>query len=149
MKLPMNQADEYSGIPTYKMVDNQNDDLPIYIRKYRAEKLTTVLHGHESIQVNYVLRGSLTHIINNSSYELVKGDIFIIPPYIPHRLAFKENCGCEVIELEFLPDFVFGGNSTMENIDTIFDFAYIEPCLVSECEVKPPHNLAGQAQNDG
>lgn len=148
MKLPMTTFNEYSGIPMYRMVDNRNDNLPIFIRKYQAENLTTVFHGHESIQVNYVLHGSLIHMINQSSYDLVKGDIFIIPPYVPHRLAFKENCGCEVIELEFLPEFIFGDHATMENIETIFDFAYIEPFLVSECEVKPRLNLAGKAQTD-
>lgn len=148
MKSPLEPFNEYSGIPMYRMVDNQNDNLPIYIRKYQADGVTTVFHGHESIQINYVLHGSLQHLINKSAYDLVKGDIFIIPPYVPHRLAFRENCGCEVIELEFLPEFIFGEYATMENIETIFDFAYIEPFLVSECEVKPRLNLTGKAQTD-
>lgn len=148
MKSPLEPANEYSGIPIYRMVDNQNDNLPIYIRKYQMDGMTTVFHGHESLQINYVLHGSLQHLINQSAYDLVKGDIFIIPPYVPHRLAFRENCGCEVIELEFLPEFIFGEHATMENIETIFDFAYIEPFLVSECEVKPRLNLTGKAQTD-
>ena len=148
MKSPLEPFNQYSGIPMYRMVDNQNDNLPIYIRKYQMDGVTTVFHGHESIQINYVLHGSLQHLINQSAYDLVKGDIFIIPPYVPHRLAFKENCGCEVIELEFLPEFIFGEHATMENIETIFDFAYIEPFLVSECEVKPRLNLTGKAQTD-
>lgn len=148
MKSPLEPSNEYSGIPIYRMVDNQNDNLPIYIRKYQMDGMTTVFHGHESLQINYVLHGSLQHLINKSAYDLVKGDIFIIPPYVPHRLAFRENCGCEVIELEFLPEFIFGEHATMENIETIFDFAYIEPFLVSECEVKPRLNLTGKAQTD-
>lgn len=147
MKLPF-EHDDYSGIPIYRMSDNKNGGLPIYIRQYKQENITTVIHGHDSIQVNYILHGSLTHVINHSSYDLVKGDIFIIPPYVPHRLIFKENCECQVIELEFLPEFVFGGNASMENIETIFDFAYIEPFLVSECDVKPRLNLTGKAQAD-
>ncbi len=148
MKASLTPRDDYSGIPVYRMVDNHNDNLPIYIRSYEVNNVTTVFHAHESIQINYIMRGSLQHMINKSAYDLVKGDIFIIPPYVPHRLAFKENCTCEVIELEFLPEFIFGGHATMENIETIFDFAYIEPFLVSECEVRPRLNLAGKAQTD-
>ena len=147
-KLPLSEFYEYSGIPIYRMVENGNGNLPIYIRRYRQERVTTVMHGHESIQINYVLKGSLRHTINNSTYDLVKGDIFIIPPYVPHRLIHKENYSCEIIELEFLPEFIFGGSASMENIETIFDFAYIEPFLVSECEVKPRLNLTGKAQAD-
>ena len=147
MKLPFNH-DEYSGVPIYHMIDNNNGGLPIHIRRYRQQNMTTVIHGHDSIQINYIARGSLSHIINNSSHDLVKGDIFVIPPYVPHGLRFKENCDCEVIELEFTPEFVFGGSASMENIETIFDFAYIEPFLVSECDVRPRLNLAGKAQSD-
>ena len=147
MKIPF-EHDEYSGIPIYRMVNNRNGGLPIYIRRYKQHNITTVLHGHDSSQINYIAHGSLSHIINNSSHDLVKGDIFIIPPYVPHRLSFKENCDCEVIELEFTPEFVFGSSATMENIETIFDFAYIEPFLVSECDVRPRLNLTGKAQSD-
>lgn len=106
------------------------------------------MHTHEFIQVNYIMRGSLSHTINNSTHDLVKGDIFVIPPFVPHQLTFKPDCDCEVVELEFMPEFIFGKRATMEKIETIFDFAYIEPFLVSECEVKPRLNLNGRAQTD-
>lgn len=132
-------------VKIYRMADNKND-LPIYIRKYDLQEGAPVMHMHDSIQINYVLRGSLRHTINKTTYDLVKGDIFIIPPFVPHGLADKDNCDCEIIELEFLPEFIFGRHRTMEKIEGVFDFAYIEPFLVSECEVKPRLNLSGKAQ---
>lgn len=147
MKLPF-EHNEYSGIPIYLMTDNKNGGLPIHIRRYQKPNFTSGLHCHDSIQINYIVHGSSLHSINNSSHDLVKGDIFVIPPYVPHNLTFKKDCDCEVIELEFLPEFVFGGTSSMENIETIFDFAYIEPFLVSECDVRPRLNLTGKAQTD-
>ena len=95
------EHDEHPEFPIYHMTDNNNDGLPIYIRRYDQTDMTTVLHGHDSIQINYIVHGSLSHIINNSSHDLVKGDIFVIPPFVPHRLKFRDNCDCEVIELEF------------------------------------------------
>ncbi len=147
MKLPFEQ-ESCPGIPIYRMENNKNNGLPVFIRRYKQSSMTTVLHGHDSIQINYIVKGSLSHIINNSSHTLVKGDIFIIPPFVPHCLTFKEHSECEIIELEFTPEFVFGGSSSMENIETIFDFAYIEPFLVSECDVRPRLNLSGKAQSD-
>ena len=76
-------------VKIYRMADNKND-LPIYIRKYDLHEGAPVMHMHDSIQINYVLRGSLRHTINKTTYDLVKGDIFIIPPFVPHGLADKD-----------------------------------------------------------
>ena len=94
--------EKHIGIPVYRMVDNKNGDLPIYIRTFSMGKATYVLHCHEPIQVNYVLRGSPVHIINNTAYKLVKGDIFIIPPYVPHKLENNSDSR-EMIESSFCP----------------------------------------------
>lgn len=125
---------------------NCNGGLPIFIRKYREDSVTRYQHTHDSIQVNYILHGSLKHHINNSTYDLVKGDIFIIPPFVPHCLSEKPGCSFEVIELEFTPEFIFGSHVTPDKIETIFDFAYIEPFLVSEGDVRPRLNLSGKVQ---
>ena len=132
-----------------RMVENHgNSGIPIFIRKYREDSMTRVRHMHDSIQVNYILRGSLQHHINNTTHDLVKGDIFIIPPFVPHCLSAPSGSALEVIELEFTPEFIFGKHVTLEKIDTIFDFAYIEPFLVSEGEVRPRLNLSGKAQTE-
>lgn len=143
------QSNPASGdLRVSRMDYNCNGGLPIFIRKYREDSVTRFQHTHDSIQVNYILHGSLQHHINNSTYDLVKGDIFIIPPFVPHCLSEKPGCAFEVIELEFMPDFIFGKHVTPDKIETIFDFAYIEPFLVSEGDVRPRLNLSGEAQAD-
>ncbi len=139
------KPDDYSNIIVSRMIDNKND-LPIFMRKYGSNNMTDVLHTHDSIQINYVMHGSLEHIVNNNTYDLVKGDIFIIPPYIPHGLVKKNSCDFEIFELEFCPGFVFGTDNTLESFEGLFDFAYIEPFFVSECDIKPRLNLTGKAQ---
>jgi len=145
MKLQLNRDPSDDSL-LFSMDSNGNGGLPVFIRKYSEESMTRSYHTHDSIQINYIMHGSLKHHINNTSHDLVKGDIFIIPPYVTHCLSPKPGCTFEVIELEFLPEFIFGKHVTMENLENIFDFAYIEPFLVSECEVRPRLNLSGKAQ---
>ncbi len=149
MKISDLDKEEYKNIVVYRMKDNQNDNLPVYIRKVHQNQLSP-LHRHEMLQINYVVKGKLIHTINNSQYELVKGDIFIIPPFIPHQLVEIPDCEFEIVELEFTTDFILGNFSRqIQDLDansSFFDFYYIEPFLVSECNVKPRLNLAGEQQ---
>jgi AraC-like DNA-binding protein/quercetin dioxygenase-like cupin family protein len=151
MKVFNLDKEEYQGINLYTMKQNNNDGIPVFIRKvvYDSAPLSPI-HRHEAIQVNYVNRGKLIHKINNSQYELVKGDIFIIPPYIPHQLIHIENYDFEIIELEFIPSFIFDDKAghfyDLDINSSIFDFSYIEPFLVAECNVKPRLNVNGKNQ---
>lgn len=146
MKPQLHDFPEYKGIPMMTMDGNHNGNLPVYVRKYHADGMTAELHRHRFIQINYILSGRVRHVINHSAFEVVKGDVFVIPPYIPHRLERAGDSDFEVFELEFEPDFVWGSTNVMENIGTFFDFAYIEPFLVCEGEVKPGLNISGKDQ---
>ena len=141
--------EEYQKIRLYTMKDNKST-LPVYIRHFCDTEEPSELHRHEMIQINYVLKGQLFHQINSSTFPVVKGDAFIIPPYIPHRLIKDGNRAFEIIELEFEPQFLFGASSEnrtkIEEFQSLFNFAYIEPFLVSEGEVKPRLNLSGKVQ---
>lgn len=141
--------EEYQKIRLYTMKDNKSM-LPVYIRHFCDADDPTELHRHEMIQINYVLRGQLFHQINSTTFPIVKGDVFIIPPYIPHRLIKDGEKSFEIIELEFEPEFLFGTTANnavkIDDYRSLFNFAYIEPFLVSEGEVKPRLNLSGKAQ---
>ncbi|HCS76152.1 MAG TPA: AraC family transcriptional regulator, partial [Clostridiales bacterium] len=77
---------------------------------------------------------------------IIKGDIFVIPPYIPHRIIELEDSCAEIFEFEFMPSFINQGFKDIQNAESFFDFAYIEPFLVSENLVKPRLNLVGRKQ---
>lgn len=141
---------EYEKIPMIKMIDNKHGGLRFYIRKYNVNKTDSdeckTWHRHEFIQINYVYKGKGKHFINAHEFDIIKGDIFVIPPYIPHRLSGGES-DVEIYEFEFEPGFI---NQAFEDdkkeMDAIIDFAYIEPFLVSENKVKPRLNLVGGGQ---
>jgi len=138
----------YKDIPLYKMVDNHHGNLPFYIRKYLMNDHGTPLHRHEYMQVNYVYRGSGKHFINNFDFDIIKGDIFVIPPYVPHRIQSCTDTDIGIYEFEFEPGFINQSFISIENAEPFLDFAYIEPFLVSETHIKPRLNLTGKTQLD-
>ena len=136
----------YKDIPLYKMADNHHGDLPFYIRKYSMKDKSTLLHRHEYMQLNYVYRGSGKHFINNFAFDIIKGDIFIIPPYVPHRINAVIDTDIEIYEFEFEPGFINQSFDSIEHAEPFLDFAYIEPFLVSGAHIKPRLNLTGSMQ---
>lgn len=136
---------EHQNIRLFKMIEN-NNDLPFFITKYSLKRLPLDLHRHEYMQINYVYQGNIKHIINDHEFEVIKGDIFVIPPYVPHGLTPSDSQEAEIIEFEFLPEFVNQNFGTIQDIKSFFDFAYLEPFLVTDSQVKPRLNLSGKIQ---
>jgi AraC-like DNA-binding protein/mannose-6-phosphate isomerase-like protein (cupin superfamily) len=138
--------EEYSEIPVLKMVDNKHGNLPFFIRRYSTNSLKATIHRHEYMQINYIYRGKGRHCIKSHDFDIIKGDIFVIPPFVPHCINAVWDSELEVFEFEFLPDFINQDFSNIENAEAFLDFAYIEPFLVSENQVKPRFNISGKIQ---
>lgn len=141
--------EKYISIPLLKMIENDNGGLPFYIRKYTLNAgISTMLHRHEYLQINFICSGKGKHSINCNDFDIYKGDIFVMPPFVPHRIAASTDSDMVIYEFEFEPGFVNQSFESTENIESFFDFAYIEPFLVSEKSVKPCLNLSGRIQVD-
>ena len=74
---------KYKEVELCTMLGNFQGNCPIYIRRYSRDGMTHVLHRHEMIQMNYLIKGSCRHLIGGKEAPVVKGDLLIIPPYIP------------------------------------------------------------------
>lgn len=134
---------EYEGIRTVRIADN-NNNLPFFIEK--RKDLTTDIHRHEFVQIIYVAKGNSEHVLNNNKFSIYKGDIFIMPPYVPHY--FVPGGDAEIYEYEFIPEFI-NEKFSVDYIDNSFmDFAYLEPFLVAENKIKPRLNLSGSVQRE-
>lgn len=139
--------EEYKDIRLIRMSDNKHGGLPVYARKYILQPGTIVgLHRHEFMQINYICQGKGGHYINKCEFDIVKGDIFVIPPYIPHKISAAKESTIQIVEFEFVPEFVNQNFGSIENVESFFDFAYIEPFLVGESKIKPRLNLVGRMQ---
>lgn len=135
--------EEYRDIPVVRIIDNKNN-LPFFINRRiicNHEK-----HRHEFVQIMYVSKGKLKHVINSNIFDIYKGDIFIIPPFVPHYFIDEYNEKFELIEFEFIPEFINEKFSVDTDDNGFMDFAYLEPFLVVENEIKPRLNLTGNLQ---
>lgn len=137
---------EYQDIMLLKLDNEEN--LPFFITRLTGDNFRNNKHRHEYVQIEYIAKGTVKHYINDNYFELVQGDIFVIPPYVPHRFGNAQDDEAEIIELEFVPQYINEKFSPEENSEAFFDFAYLEPFLVSERKIKPRLNLSGKVRDD-
>ncbi|HHV96059.1 MAG TPA: helix-turn-helix transcriptional regulator [Clostridiaceae bacterium] len=114
----------------------------------------TNVHTHDYMQIWYVKKGCIKHTVEGKSNILVKGTIFIIPPFAVHKVEPVDDIEGEdvnIIGCEFVTDFI--NESIIYNLDdpsinsSLFDFAYLEPFLVSTEDIKPGLLLTGNVQS--
>jgi YesN/AraC family two-component response regulator len=65
---------------------------------------------------------------------------------VPHKIITDDNEKIEVIEFEFLSDFVLPETATKENASNYLDFAYLKPFMVEEENIKLRFTLDGLVQ---
>lgn len=122
--------------------------IPFKVYKHEGSVPFIRDHTHDYLQLWYVCKGAFTHSIDdNKEYKMVKGDLFVIPPYVVHRVKPELEEGTTIIGCEFLPQFINDKFKNLSNDKDFFDFAYLEPFLVSKDMVRPKLNLTGQLQD--
>ena len=50
---------------------------------------TTPLHTHNFYELNVIISGHGKHFVNNSSFQVANGDVFIMPPSVNHGYSFN------------------------------------------------------------
>lgn len=65
---------------------------------------TNRLHGHEFVEMMYVINGNITHIIDGKKVKMKAGDILIMNKYVKHDVlvAYEKDLAVNFI---FLPEF--------------------------------------------
>lgn len=140
---------EYLGILIFDTIEKGiRQDKSFFIRKYNITDNKTILHRHTYIQINYVNSGCGYHYINDKKIEISKGDIFIVPPYVPHKIIADDNNKIEVFEFEFTSDFILPNSTNNENCSTYLEFAYLKPFMVEEENVKLRFTLDGVVREE-
>lgn len=62
------------------------------------------LHSHNYFQIYYVIRGTILHHVEDSLAKLTTGDVFILPPNLPHYIEVPEGAA-DFYSMSFTPDF--------------------------------------------
>lgn len=96
-----------------------------------------VFHSHDYMQIFYVLRGICHHYVGGKCYDLVRGDGFVLPPYLIHKTLLDENS--EIFCCEFLPS---APNMEQQSYPDALDKVRIELSFISfffsdKADIKP------------
>lgn len=65
------------------------------------------LHTHNYFQIYYINSGKMTHHLNAGFAHLSHGDVFILPPDVPHYISVEEG-KVDFYSLSFIPELFFG-----------------------------------------
>ncbi|MEG1752615.1 MAG: AraC family transcriptional regulator [Christensenella sp.] len=134
------------SVPLYTLGLNSNCSFPFWIGKNKFSE-NAKLHQHQYVQINYITKGKGYHVVNNVKTPIQVGDIFVMPPYVPHRIiSGEESVAIEVMEIEFLPEFLNEQFSDINNARGMFDFEYISLFLVCENDIRTDLRLSGERQ---
>lgn len=131
---------EYAGVPVLKIIENRNG-LPFFVAKLNT--CNRMNHRHEFVQIIYICKGKLRHSLNNRLFDISEGDIFVVPPYVPHYYIAEKDGDFEIIEFEFVPEFINERFSSHFNENSFLDFAYLEPFLMVQYQMAPRLKLSG------
>ncbi len=82
---------------------NSTEDF--HINEITKPQEALFLHNHDYYQIYYLKNGRLIHHLETGSAELKAGDVFIIPPNLPHYIetASKDLC---FYSISFMPVYV-------------------------------------------
>jgi len=76
----------------------------IHIQRVEKPREAKEIHTHEYYQIYYILKGRLTHYIEDDISVLSAGDLFIITPGTAHRI--EENGDTVFYSLSFMPEVI-------------------------------------------
>ncbi len=100
MKSQIDINSQLSNINTYfspKIIGEVND---VYIKlvKVKGQDIPWHIHDHED-ELFFILDGSLTmEIKNENTFELKRGELFIVKKGIEHRVHSEDECSLMLIE---------------------------------------------------
>lgn len=110
-----------------------------HIKEITRPREALSLHSHEYYQIYYLKSGMLIHHLEAGCAELKAGDVFIIPPNLPHyvEMASKDLC---IYSISFMPKYIF---ESIKSNKFVADFIHcitdmssegIEPSLTLRAE---------------
>lgn len=137
---------ENSGIHIHKAETTFTKPIPFKIYSINNNAVGTREHSHDYMQIWYAMSGCCEHHVNGKSHRLTKGDLFVLPPFVAHRIKVIEKMEIRIIGCEFSAGFINENIPSQDLNTSLFDFAYLEPFLVSSDIVRPRLNLYGKSQ---
>ncbi len=121
-----------------------NDDFPFWIQRVVHDANNAPeIHGHDFVELTYVVRGDASHVFEGTAYQLCAGDVLIINPGEVHTYSVEQSRQIEIINCLFEPRFI--PDALLKELDIFqsMDFFYIQPFLNSSMRFYHRLNLRG------
>jgi AraC-like DNA-binding protein/mannose-6-phosphate isomerase-like protein (cupin superfamily) len=112
--------------------------------RHPTAKTTTSIHGHDFLELVFILSGSARHQLDDRSYRVKSGDLFFINSNVQHAFNLQEEEQLTVLNFAFLPD-VLERALTLEKISGGLHFFLIEPFFRSLEEDDQKLHVEGDA----
>ncbi|MBP1991690.1 AraC family transcriptional regulator [Paenibacillus eucommiae] len=122
------------------------EDFPFWIQKNVHDAQDSPgLHGHDFVEMIFVVEGFATHKYEDISYDVRAGDVFIINPGEMHGYELQAGQQMEIINCLFHPGLI--QQSLLQQLDMIhsMDFFYVQPFLHKDKRFHHKLNLRGEA----
>lgn len=105
---------------------------------------TPSIHGHDFIELVYIIRGKAQHCFEGDFYDIRSGDVFIINPGEVHTYNVEPSEQIEIINCLFLPELIQENLLRELGISQSMDYFYVHPFLDKSERFHHRLNLAGQ-----
>lgn len=134
-KMPSRQQKPSEDVIFYRAEDEIGSSLPFKVYRWDTAGGSTRDHKHDYIQLWYVVKGELIHRINGQTYRMLKGNVFVAPPHMVHRVDMMPGQDIDIIGCEFLPQFVDEQFGTRSESQSSVDDGYLAPFLQEQEEL--------------
>jgi len=119
------------------------EDFPFWIG--RATHGSIEEHGHDFVELVYVVRGKGKHCFEGAAYDICAGDVFIINPGETHAYTVDSADTMEIINCLFLPSLIPDSLIRELDLTNSMDYFYVHPFLCSTLRFNHRLNLHGAA----
>jgi AraC-like DNA-binding protein/mannose-6-phosphate isomerase-like protein (cupin superfamily) len=108
----------------------EESSFPFWIRRYYHDhENTPLVHGHDFIELVYIVRGEAQHCFEGDEYDVRAGDVFIINPGEVHTYRIDPGKQIEIINCIFLPNLIQDTLLRELGISQSMDYFYVHPFL--------------------
>lgn len=101
------------------------------------------MHGHDFVELVYVISGEGKHCFGGDQYTIQSGDAFFINPGEEHAYAFEPDQAIEIFNCLFMPSLIHDALLRELGISQSMDYFYVHPFLNKEERFHHRLNLRG------
>jgi AraC-like DNA-binding protein len=118
------------------------EEFPFWIKRTSQGSISE--HGHDFVELVYVVHGNGTHRFEGRDYDIQAGDVFIINPGETHSYSVSPNDSIEIINCLFMPAFIPDTLLRELDICNSMDYFYVHPFLTNDLRFNHRLNVHGQ-----